>query len=193
VFPGQNALCGVAGCGDGVIATAPTCNGIGNCVASSAISDCYPYACTSDGPACLTKCTTNDDCSAGARCVDEKCITPLDTDGGTPVDAGVGGPDGSVTPSAGGGTSTGTGGASGAAGNRGTGGGHAGSSNGPDAGLLADGAVPPDSGQVSGHKSGSGSGCGCRVAGNTDDDDRPLALGLVALGAVALRRARRKR
>ncbi|HEX4339147.1 MAG TPA: MYXO-CTERM sorting domain-containing protein [Polyangiaceae bacterium] len=196
VFPKQDTACGTPGCGEGVIATAPTCNGIGNCIASSDTADCYPYACTSDNPTCLTTCATNDDCSGGAVCASGSCINPL-PDGGAfdgGIDAAAGGAGnaaGGTSGTAGTAGRTGAGGASGSAGRPS---GQAGtpSLSTPDAGLPLDGGgLLADGGKS--HGKASDSGCGCRVASDADGRTHrnALAVTLVALGLVLRRRTRR--
>ncbi len=182
---------------------ASTCSNDGTCT-DNGIASCHPYVCS--GIACLTSCTSQADCAAGAICVQDHCVTPKANGLGCSVAPectsgfcveGVccDGPcDGScesclaTNKSSG---STGTCGPSkpgagcGTDGGADDAGGTGATGSGGSSGASAEAGVGGKSGSKS-NSSDEDGGCGCRVG----DRPRPLNhwLALALLGGVVLRR-----
>lgn len=207
-FPGRSKACGLAFCRDGVATAASACNGAGTCLATSS-TPCDPYVCDTSGgtQACLTSCTTSNDCAAAFGCVNGQCLfgaprdagsTDATTDAVVPSDAANDGETGSAaggTAGAGGaGGKPGTGGKGGRGGTAGTGGAPVASDSGADSGPISADAGPDAGTGHKGKKAGAAAadqgGCGCRVGAQSESSGAawPLA-GLLVLG---LRRWRRR-
>ncbi len=65
-----STVCQVASCAGASVMPEAKCNGLGNCVLSSAFT-CAPSICS--GGACKTECASNADCIAPATCNDKSC------------------------------------------------------------------------------------------------------------------------
>jgi hypothetical protein len=183
-FPKATVSCGSLLCNGSVVVDAPTCNGVGDCIASTTTTDCTPFACAPDGT-CLGTCATNDDCAPGLVCDGSSCVpAPPDAgarDAGTDAQAGAGG---AAVPEAG------TGGSGGVAGSGGTTGrrpdaGAAGGAKTRDGGAGAGAVDGGHGGSVNGRDQGT---CGCRVPGRRGSDTTPVLGGLVLAALVARRR-----
>ena len=186
-FPTQTATCGNPACNGGIVADAPLCNGVGNCIASATVTDCFPLGCGPDGQSCLAECATNTDCAPGLSCSQGSCI-------GASADGGKGpvAPDGSAGPANGGATShvDGGGGNAGSGGSTGAGGALGGDTP-RDAGVSDAGVS--DAGAIkSGSKGKTDQGCGCRVSTTTSGDARALFAGLAAISFIARRRTQKR-
>ncbi|HOX47521.1 MAG TPA: hypothetical protein PK668_28265 [Myxococcota bacterium] len=70
VFPAAGSECAASACAEGLFTPAGTCDGTGSCGVSSQ-QPCAPYAC-GDG-ACLTACTSDQDCASGTECSGGEC------------------------------------------------------------------------------------------------------------------------
>ncbi|MCC6216753.1 MAG: hypothetical protein IT376_17975 [Polyangiaceae bacterium] len=79
-YVGPEVECRSQSCAGGVETFREPCDGTGQCPVSRT-RKCFPYAC--GGASCLTTCTQDTDCAAGARCdTDEgQCATALTCDG----------------------------------------------------------------------------------------------------------------
>jgi hypothetical protein len=64
--------CAPASCTGSTLIQPSTCDGSGTCVVGTSIS-CTPYICDADGTACLTTCTSDIQCVAGAYCTGGQC------------------------------------------------------------------------------------------------------------------------
>ena len=73
-FPAGTPCGGGASCVDGVLLSADSCDGHGQCVGSQGVS-CAPYAGCVDDAACASTCEIDDDCVDGALCVEHACQT----------------------------------------------------------------------------------------------------------------------
>jgi hypothetical protein len=62
--------CGSQTCVNGIYNPPPTCNAIGQCVASR-VQPCSPYAC--NGDTCFGACSTSAECALGATCTNGSC------------------------------------------------------------------------------------------------------------------------
>jgi MYXO-CTERM domain-containing protein len=84
---GSDVLCRTNSCVAGVQTLEAKCDGMGGCPAVVTKS-CAGFACTLDGLACETACTTADQCAAGYRCEGGLCVEPTarcSTDGRTSI------------------------------------------------------------------------------------------------------------
>jgi hypothetical protein len=64
-------FCGAASCSAGMATSAPTCDGLGECIAS-APRPCAPYACNVNA-GCFDACTTSSQCQAPNTCAGGSC------------------------------------------------------------------------------------------------------------------------
>jgi hypothetical protein len=198
----SGTTCGLSFCTGGFSADTPSCqNAV--CVPARLVS-CEPFACDPVGQrACLTSCSTDDDCTPGLVCNGGNCESPVSPDAGA---GGAGGPG----PDAGSGGTAGKAGSGGTAGKAGSGGtaGNAGATGTVDAGrggtagrggatgtagAVAQDAGPDanDGGIINGQDTGS---CGCRVPGaRPHQSSAPVGpLGLLAAASVLLLRRRQR-
>lgn len=77
-YPGPEVSCGTAGCTDGVERRAVACAGTGACPTPET-KKCAPYKC--GATTCLTACTADDQCAAGNRCKEGKCVSSSTCEG----------------------------------------------------------------------------------------------------------------
>ena len=80
VFAPKDTSCGQSCSGDAVLLS--ECSGDGKCLPDpKTASTCFPYACSSSLNACLSLCSSNDECATGAKChhEDGKCAPTQDT------------------------------------------------------------------------------------------------------------------
>jgi uncharacterized repeat protein (TIGR01451 family)/uncharacterized repeat protein (TIGR02543 family) len=74
-YPPATTPCGpAASCADGVATLPGACDGAGACHAGQT-QDCAPYLCGPD--ACLTDCTTTNECAPGHHCDATTCVPPV--------------------------------------------------------------------------------------------------------------------
>jgi len=68
-----NKHCGTsAHCDGDVVVPGGSCSADGRCEVSASRKDCSPYACID--ALCFTRCSADDACAKGSRCVDGKCV-----------------------------------------------------------------------------------------------------------------------
>ncbi|MBI2389435.1 MAG: hypothetical protein HYV09_07545 [Deltaproteobacteria bacterium] len=65
-------VCALAGCKDGSLNGARTCDAAGTCQPASTTGSCGTYACA--GAGCATSCTTDASCNAASYCVGGACV-----------------------------------------------------------------------------------------------------------------------
>jgi uncharacterized repeat protein (TIGR01451 family)/uncharacterized protein (TIGR03382 family) len=68
-YPGESVQCGTASCSAGVSTSGGTCDGAGTCALQT--QSCGDYACGE--VACLSSCTSDDQCAEGAFCLSGQC------------------------------------------------------------------------------------------------------------------------
>ncbi|MBL8717317.1 MAG: hypothetical protein JNL79_15125 [Myxococcales bacterium] len=71
-FVGTDVVCRATTCKDGTATSGGRCDGKGACPAAET-TPCGGFACTTDGAACKTKCSTDDDCIKGYVCQGDAC------------------------------------------------------------------------------------------------------------------------
>ncbi len=68
-YPGESVQCGTASCSEGVSISGGTCNGAGTCAQQN--QSCGDYVCGE--VACLSACTSDDQCAENAFCLSGQC------------------------------------------------------------------------------------------------------------------------
>ncbi|HEY3446479.1 MAG TPA: MYXO-CTERM sorting domain-containing protein, partial [Myxococcales bacterium] len=93
-FLASGTLCRNGACADGMAMPASSCDGSGDCPATTPIS-CGDYACATNE--CRTDCTGPSDCAPGRACISSRCVVTdagfAVLDGSVPEDSGTIGED----------------------------------------------------------------------------------------------------
>ena len=66
---------GAASCADGILTSAASCNGLGQCVSEEISQPCTPYSKCASPTECASTCCTAPDCVEGYLCIKGECKT----------------------------------------------------------------------------------------------------------------------